>query len=120
LSNKINIPLRSEIWDVDLNPTVGSEINKIRPALVISSDAVGKLPIKLVAPITGWNQSFLGNIWHVRIDPDGMNNLGKISAVDVLQVRGLDYKRFVKLTGKVSAQILEEVVSALAAVIEYQ
>ena len=88
--------------------------------LVISSDAVGKLPIKLVAPITEWKQAFAGNIWHVKIEPDAQNNLGKASAVDVLQIRGVDYQRFVELIGKVSPQILEEVVTALAAVVEYQ
>lgn len=120
LSSKINIPLRGEIWEVDFEPTVGSEIKKKRPALVISSDGMGRLPIKLVAPITGWDQKFIGNIWHVKIDPDSQNKLGKVSAIDVLQARGIDYKRLVKLIGKASPQIVEEVVAALAAVVEYQ
>jgi len=120
LSSKINIPLRGEIWEVDFEPTVGSEIKKKRPALVISSDGMGRLPIKLVAPITGWDQKFIGNIWHVKIDPDSQNNLGKVSTIDVLQARGIDYKRLVKLIGKASPQIVEEVVAALAAVVEYQ
>jgi len=45
-------PNRSEIWLVNLDPTLGSEIRKIRPVVVISSDSIGKLPIKLIAPIT--------------------------------------------------------------------
>ena len=45
---------------VNFDPTVGSEIGKQRPAVVISSDAVGRLPIKLVAPITGWQEKFSG------------------------------------------------------------
>jgi mRNA interferase MazF len=36
---------------VNLDPTIGAEIKKTRPAVVISSDAVGKLPIKLIVPI---------------------------------------------------------------------
>jgi len=43
---------RSEIWSVNLDPTIGAEIRKIRPVVVVSSDAVGVLPIKLVAPLT--------------------------------------------------------------------
>ena len=35
----------------------------------MSSDAVGRLPIKLVAPLTDWKEYFAPNIWHVRIDP---------------------------------------------------
>ncbi len=45
---------RGEIWKVSLDPTVGAEIRKTRPVVVVSSDAVGVLPIKLVAPLTEW------------------------------------------------------------------
>ncbi|MBU0571161.1 MAG: type II toxin-antitoxin system PemK/MazF family toxin [Candidatus Omnitrophica bacterium] len=120
LNNSINIPLRGEIWIVDLDPAIGSEMKKTRPVLVMSADAVGRLAIKLVAPITEWKQKFSGNLWHVKIDPDSQNNLGKVSAVDVLQTRGVDNKRFVRLVGKASAQVVEEAVTALAAVVEYQ
>ena len=56
----------------------------------------------------------------VKIEPDAQNNLMKISAINVLQVRGVDNKRFKKQIGKVSAQALEEAVAALAAIVEYQ
>jgi mRNA interferase MazF len=39
---------RGEIWSVNLDPTIGAEIRKTRPVVVISSDAVGVLPIKSV------------------------------------------------------------------------
>jgi mRNA-degrading endonuclease toxin of MazEF toxin-antitoxin module len=48
------LPKRGEIWLVNLDPTVGAEIQKTRPAIVISSDYIGKLPLKLVVPITDW------------------------------------------------------------------
>ena len=120
LNTKICMPLRGDIWELKLDPTVGAEIKKNRPVLVISSDAVGRLPIKLVAPITEWKHTFAGNIWHVKIDPDTQNNLTKVSAVDTLQVRGVDYQRFVRLIGKASPLIIEEVVTALATIVEYQ
>jgi len=60
---------------VDFNPTVGAEISKVRPAVVLSSDSVGKLPIKLVAPVTGWNDGFASNLWHVRVNPNRQNSL---------------------------------------------
>jgi mRNA interferase MazF len=68
--------------------------------VVVSSDAVGRLPIKLVAPVTDWKEHFAPNIWHVRIDP--ANGLTKLSAVDALQLRGMDQRRFVRKLGKVS------------------
>jgi mRNA interferase MazF len=112
-------PKRGEIWLVSFDPTLGSEIKKTRPAVVISSDAVGRLPIKLVAPITDWKPQFLANLWHVRIDPDSTNGLLKVSAVDALQLRGLDHQRFVRKLGELNANLLEEIVLAIAAVIEH-
>ena len=43
---------RGEIWLVNLNPTIGAEIRKTRLVVIVSSDAIGALPIRLVAPVT--------------------------------------------------------------------
>lgn len=112
-------PKRGDIWLANFDPTVGAEIKKIRPAVVVSSDGVGKLPIKLVAPITDWKEYYIGNIWHVRIDPDIANSLTKVSAVDVLQLRGMDLQRFIRKIGEVSSITLDEIVTAIAAIIDY-
>jgi mRNA interferase MazF len=114
-----NPPQRGEVWLVNFDPTVGAEIKKTRPAIVISSDAVGRLPIKLVTPVTDWKDYFAGNIWHVRIDPDSANGLSKPSAVDALQVRGLDLQRFIRKLGNVSATMLDEIGLAVCSIIEY-
>lgn len=119
LSTSLPVPKRGEIWRVSFDPTIGAEIQKTRPAVVISSDAVGRLPIKLVAPITDWKDYYAMNIWHVRIDPDSTNGLSKVSAVDALQLRGVDRRRFVRKLGRVSANQLEEIILAVTAVIEY-
>lgn len=111
--------MRGDIWLVNLDPTIGTEIRKTRPAIVVSSDAVGRLPIKLVAPITDWKDYFAHNIWHVRLDPDKENGLTKPSAVDTLQLRGIDHQRLVRRLGRISNTELEEVTLAIAAVIEY-
>ncbi len=113
-------PKRGEMWWVNLDPTVGAEIRKRRPAVVVSSDAVGKLPIKLIAPITEWSDAFAPNLWHVRIQPDSMDGLGKVSAVDALQLRGVDTRRFLTRIGAVSATLMEEIAAAIAAVVEYR
>ncbi|MCZ6675566.1 MAG: type II toxin-antitoxin system PemK/MazF family toxin [Verrucomicrobia bacterium] len=113
-------PKRSEIWVVNFDPTIGAEIQKTRPAVVVSSDAVGRLPIKLIAPITNWKRPFVQNLWHVQISPDGTNGLVKASAVDTLQLRGVDLQRFVSNLGRVSAVAMQEIAAAIAAVVEYQ
>lgn len=104
---------------MNLDPTVGAEIRKTRPAVVVSSDALGRLPLKLIAPVTDWKEHYAGYAWHVRIDPDAQNGLSKPSSVDTLQVRGIALERFVRRLGYVSAVTLEEIVAAIAAVVEF-
>lgn len=116
----ISPPKRGEVWLVNFDPTMGAEIKKTRPAVVISSDAVGKLPLKLIAPITDWKPYFDSNIWHVRIDPDNSNGLTKVSAVDALQLRGVDTQRFIRKLGHLAEMTMEEITIAITAVIEYQ
>lgn len=38
---------RSEIWLVRLEPTVGSEMSKTRPAVIVNDNAIGILPLKV-------------------------------------------------------------------------
>ena len=109
---------RGDIWLVNLDPTVGAEIQKTRPVVVVNSDAIGALPIKLVAPITEWMDYMARNIWHVKIVPDALNGLAKPSAVDILQLRGVDTKRFVQKVGKASSQTMKNIVTAITVVIE--
>ena len=110
---------RGEIWLVSLDPTVGAEIRKTRPVVVVSSNAVGALPIKLIAPLTEWKDYFARNVWHVKVVPDSANGLTKTSAIDTLQLRGVDTQRFVQKLGSVSPAVMRSVAAAIAAVVEY-
>ena len=119
LSINPELPKRGEIWLVNFDPTVGAEIKKVRPAVVISSDSVGKLPIKLIAPITDWKTYFSVNFWHVKIEPNSINGLNKASTIDTLQLRGVDLQRFIRKLGSVSEITMLEIVAAIATVIEF-
>jgi mRNA interferase MazF len=114
------LPKRGEIWLVNLDPTVGAEIQKTRPAIVISSDYIGKLPLKLMVPITDWKDSFALDLWHIRLDPSNENGLTKPSAADALQSRSLDTRRFIRKIGILSASDLQEITRAIAAIIDHQ
>lgn len=61
---------RAEIWRINLDPSVGAEIRKTRPALILSVDAIGALPLRVVVPITGWKERFSKAPWLVRLEPD--------------------------------------------------
>ena len=114
------IPKRGEIWDVNLDPTVGQEINKTRPAVVISTDALGKLRLKVIIPITAWRPEFDGNRWHVKIVPHPTNGLTKDSVADALQIRSVGLERFTKCRGRLAALDLEEIAAAVATIIEFR
>lgn len=114
------VPRRGEVWLVELEPTRGAEIRKKRPAIVINADAIGRLRIKLIAPITEWKPEFSRNVWHVQLEPNDRNGLRKLSAIDTLQLRGIDIERFDVRLGTVSDSDMEGIVTAIATVIGYQ
>lgn len=114
----MNNAKRSEIWIVNLDPTIGSEIKKSRPAVVISSDDIGKLPLKLISPITSWKEYFEDNIWHIKILPDNINGLTSVSAVDVLQTRCIDSARLIRKLGELKPAEMKEIVLGLNSIIE--
>ncbi|MCL4508242.1 MAG: type II toxin-antitoxin system PemK/MazF family toxin, partial [Chloroflexi bacterium] len=109
-----------EVWEVDFEPIQGSETGKLRPAVILSSDALARFPVRLVVPITEWQEKHARYFWRVRIDPDARNGLSKPSAVDVLQTRVAALGRFKTYRGALRADQLEEVTVALAAIIEHQ
>lgn len=114
------LPRRGEIWYVALDPTRGAEIRKTRPVVVVSADAIGVLPVKLVVPLTGRKDYHSGPIWLVAVDASDGTGLDKPSTADVLQLRSVALERFVTRLGRMPAVLMEEIAAAVAAVVEYQ
>lgn len=111
-------PQRGEIWHVGLDPTVGAEMKKTRRCVVVSSNSVGKLPLRVVVPITKWSPKYEGCVWMVKLIPDRHNKLEVVSAADAFQVRSLSIDRFRKREGWVSAEELADIVAAIGIVVE--
>jgi mRNA interferase MazF len=109
---------RGEIWQINLEPIVGAEIKKTRPAVIISSDAVGILPLKIIVPITGWKDRYAQYPWMVSLMPDAGNGLEKHSAADGFQVRSVDQQRLVKCLGELPEGMVELIVAAVKLCIE--
>jgi mRNA interferase MazF len=109
---------QSEIWLIDLDPTKGAEIQKIRPAIIINDDILGKLPLKIVVPITDWKEKFNLAPWMVKIEPNDTNGLNKISTADCFQVRSLSQERLIKKIGTIDIDTLFEIKDALKKVFD--
>ena len=109
---------RGEIWLVNLEPTIGSEIRKTRPAVIISSDLIGILPLKVIVPLTEWKERYASAPWMVRIDSDEQNGLGKTSAADGLQIRSVSYQRLIRKLGVLQPIQVAQVVQAVMNVLQ--
>ncbi|HEX20493.1 MAG TPA: type II toxin-antitoxin system PemK/MazF family toxin [Acidiferrobacteraceae bacterium] len=111
---------RGDVWLVNLDPTIGQEIKKTRPAVVVSSNSIGKLPLKIIVPITEWKPPYADYPWMVYLQPDRLNGLSKKTGADTFQVRSVDQIRLVKKLGLVSEPVMEEIAAGIAICIEYK
>lgn len=109
---------KGEVWLVKLDPTVGDEIGKTRPVVVVSDDEVGKLRLKVIVPITAWNDLFSPLDWMVQLEPTSENGLAKVSAADTFQVRSVSKQRFVRQIGVLSDTIMDDISEALTIVLD--
>lgn len=112
-------PRRGEIWLVDLDPTLGDEMRKARPVVVLSSDELTTgLDLKVIVPITGWKDDFENHAWFVRLTPSKTNGLSKVSGANGLQIRCLSLRRFQMRLGKASPGELADILASVAIVLE--
>jgi mRNA interferase MazF len=110
---------RSEVWLINLDPTLGAEIKKTRPAVIVSSDAIGILPLRVVVPLTDWKDRYQQAAWMTKISPNENNGLAKESAADTFQIRSLSTARFIRKMGAVTQDDLDKIVFAIGLVVEY-
>ena len=102
-----------DIWLVNLSPTVGAEITKTRPCVIVSSNETGILPLKVVAPITDYLPHYDLGPWMVELYPDGVNNLSKRSVVDLFQLRSVSQIRLIRNIGKVADEEFQKILNAI-------
>ena len=108
---------QEEIWLVNLDPTIGAEIRKTRPCVILNDDAIGILPLKIIAPITDFKPKYKIVPWMVRLRKSPTNGLDKDSVIDVFQVRSLSNQRLIKKLGKIEKSELKSAHDAMRVVI---
>lgn len=102
-----------EIWLVNLEPTIGAEIRKTRPCVILNDDAIGGLPLKVIAPLTDLKARYRDVPWMLCLEPDNSNGISKPSAIDLFQVRCLSDSRLVHRIGAITTRELALVQKAL-------
>jgi mRNA interferase MazF len=102
---------RFDIYLVKLNPTVGSEIQKTRPCIVISPNEMNVLNTVIVAPMTSKGFDF---IFRPKINFDGKKGLILLD-----QIRTVDKTRFVKKIGVVDIEKSKEISLMLVEIFKF-
>ena len=103
---------RGDVVLVNLNPVIGSEQGKTRPALVIQNDIGNEYsPTTIVAPITS---KIFSRQFPTNVEVDKTNSpLKEQSTILLNQIRTIDKKRIIKNYGKISSRKLKEVEEAI-------
>jgi mRNA interferase MazF len=99
---------------VRFDPSVGAEIRKLRPAVVLNLDSIGRLPLRIVVPLTDWQPTFAALPWFVPIPASVATGLAKDSGADAFQVKSVSENRFVQRIGMVASDQLDEIATAIA------
>jgi mRNA interferase MazF len=103
---------RFDVFLTNLNPTVGSEIKKTRPCLIISPDEMNRhIRSVIVAPMTT-----AGKDYPTRVPCEFQRKKGQI-VLD--QLRTIDKSRLIKKIGAVDPQVQAEVISTLQSMFAY-
>ena len=103
---------RGDIWTVSLDPTIGHEIKKLRPAIIIQNDIGNKYsPMTIIAPITSQHTEKVFPI-EVLITKENAE-IEKTSKVLLNQIRAVDKERLIKRIGRLDEDTVEKVNEAL-------
>ena len=108
----MSFPRRGEIYWVNLDPTVGTEIAKTRPSLVISNDIGNEYSSRvIVAPATSGST---GRVYPFEVPvPAGEGGFDRASKVLLDQIRTVDRRRLGALVGSLSALRMHQVDRAI-------
>lgn len=112
MAGKITTPKRGEVYLVNFDPTVGAEIKKTRPALIIQNDTANLYsPVTIVAAVTSKFDTTLYPTEVLLSPPEG--ELSTESVVLLNQIRTIDKARLVKRLGAVKPATMDAVKKAL-------
>ena len=104
---------RFEVWNIELNPTKGSEINKMRPCLVVSPNEVNKfLNTVVIVPMTSTIKPY----------PTRLNChfKGKNGQLVVDQIRCVDKTRLIEKLGIMDTKTCKEISMLIIETFKYQ
>lgn len=111
-AQKVGAPCRGDIYLVNFDPTLGAEIRKTRPALILQNDIANQYsPVTIVAAITS-KFDIPPYPTEVVIAPE-QSGLPQRSAILLNQIRPVDRQRLIKRIGRADAETMRRVNQAI-------
>jgi len=109
---KVVFPRRGEIWLVNFDSTVGAEIKKTRPALIVQNDIANRFsPITIVAALTS---QFEEPLYPTEVLVGVSEGSLEVDSVVLLnQIRSIDKKRLIKRLGVLKQETMGRIDRAL-------
>lgn len=108
-------PRRGDVWMVSLDPTVGHEIQKTRPAIVITSDVYNTHNwVAVVMPITSHAKAEYDQV--LIQPPEGGVDAPSVTLPD--QLRALDRQRLIRRLGRLSPETMSKIDHSLRIVLD--
>ena len=109
-----------EIYWVNLDPTIGDEIKKRRPVIVVNGGHDKHLRLAIVVPVTAWSTYWDKNSFFISLEPDSNNGLRKKSTVDCFQIRAISHNRFVEKIGNISNDEIDLIKKSIALILDIE
>jgi len=106
-----------EIYWVNLDPTVGGEIKKKRPVIILNGGHDKHLKLAIGVPAATWSPYWDENPYFVTLEPNSKNGLSKKSSVDCFQIRAISHNRFVKKIGNISKDEINFIKKSIALIL---
>jgi len=101
-----------DVYLINLDPTIGSEIKKTRPCLIISPDEINRhIRTVIVAPMTTAGKNYPTRVF--------CEFQGKKGQIVLDQIRTIDKSRLIKKVGTIDPEIQAEVISTLQSLFAY-
>ena len=109
-----------EIFWVNLDPTIGDEIKKRRPVVVLNGGHDKHLKLAIAVPVTAWSSYWEKNPFFVSLEPNKKSGLKKKSVVDCFQIRAVSHNRFAEKIGKLSKDEIDQIKKAIALILDIE
>lgn len=105
---------------MNLDPTLGDEIKKKRPVVILNAGHKKNLKLAIVVPITRWNPLWDNNPFFINLEPNLMNGLKKRSVADCFQIRAISHNRFSEKIGEISVDEIGMIKKAIALILDIE